>query len=294
MELSFGKVVSLVKPLNLLLAGLAYLLGVSVAKYLGITVNISTSIFGGVFVIFMLASSSSLDMYFSPPSRNPAAPERPQEREDFRRFTLYLSIGFLAFSAVSIFFLLLSRTLNIYSSSVVIFCLAVSLVNAVPPLRLMERGFGELAMALIIAGLPVMLGFTLQAMSFHRLVMYLSFPLVFITLAYLLALDFPSYATDQKFGHQSLLVRLTWQRAVSIHNLLLIVSYLIFLTAPLFGIPSRLIWPTLLTLPLAIYQIVILRNISLGLKPNWRVLTVNATALIGIVIYLLLFTFWVR
>jgi hypothetical protein len=30
------------------------------------------------------------------------------------------------------------------------------------------------------------------------------------------------------------------------------------------------------------------------MKPNWTILTINATALIGIVTYLLMFTFWVR
>jgi 1,4-dihydroxy-2-naphthoate octaprenyltransferase len=110
----------------------------------------------------------------------------------------------------------------------------------------------------------------------------------------LLALEFPEYGIDLKYKRQSLLMRLTWQRAIPIHNILVISAYIFFVVAPLVGIPLSLTWPPLLTLPLAVYQIIILRNIELGLKPNWRVLRVNALAMVGLVIYLLTFTFWIR
>jgi 1,4-dihydroxy-2-naphthoate octaprenyltransferase len=287
-------VLSIIKPINLLLTGLAYLLGISVAKYLGITINPTASILGGFFVVFVLSASSVLEIYFSPAYRYPPSVATPEERVVFRRFSLYLSVGLLALATVSFFFLFALGRLTVLGVSIVSLYLVIALVNAVPPVRLVDRGFGELAMALLISGFSVLFGFALQAMVSYRLVLYLGFPLVFIALAYLLSLDFPSYAADQKFGHQSLLVRLTWQRAVPVHNLLLIISYLLFAAAPLLGIPYRLVWPTLLTLPMAIYQMLILRNITLGMKPNWTILTINATALIGIVTYLLMFTFWVR
>lgn len=289
-----GMLSGVVKPVFLLLAGMAYFLGIAVAKYLGITINTTASIYGGTYVILVLASSYSLDMYFSPSYRIPPNIETPREREAFRRSTLYMSIGFLAIAAFFVFMLLVSGYLNIFSNSIISLYLLIALLFAVPPFRLVDRGFGEMAMAFLISGFSVLLAFTLQAKDFHRLVTYLDFPVVFITLASLLALDFPNYAVDQKFGHQTLLVRLTWEHAIPIHNLLLIVSYLMIAVAPLFGIPFRLIWPTLLTLPMAIYQVVMLRNIMLGLKPNWRILTINSTALLGMVIYLLMFTFWVR
>jgi 1,4-dihydroxy-2-naphthoate octaprenyltransferase len=289
-----GLLSSVVKPIHLLLTALAYLLGISIAKYLGITINSAASIFGGAYVILVLAASFSLDMYFSPSYRIPPVIENPKEREAFRRSTLYLSIVLLALATVFVFMLLVSDYLNFYAVTIILLYLLLALIYAIPPIRLIERGFGELVMAFLISGFPVLLAFTLQAMNFHRLVTYFDFPVIFISLACLLALNFPSYAVDQKFGYQTLLVRLTWEHAVPIHNLLLIISYIMFSAAPLFGIPFRLIWPVMLTLPLAIYQVVMLRNIMLGLKPNWRVLTINAMALWGIVIYLLMFTFWVR
>jgi len=294
MKSIIGILSSVIKPLNLLLTGLAYLLGISIAKYLGLTIDSTASVFGGTYAILVMAASYSLDMYFSPSYRIPPIIDTPKEREGFRRSTLYLSIVLLAIATVFIFLMLVSGFLNFYSISIISLYLLIALIYAVPPIRLVDRGFGELLMAFLISGFSVLLAFTLQAMDFHRLVTYLDFPVVFISLACLLALDFPSYAVDQKFGHQTLLVRLTWEHAIPIHNLLLIISYLMFAVAPLFGIPFRLIWPTLLTLPMAIYQVVMLRNIMLGLKPNWRILTINATALMGIVIYLLMFTFWVR
>jgi hypothetical protein len=64
--------------------------------------------------------------------------------------------------------------------------------------------------------------------------------------------------------------------------------------ALLFGLAWGLIWPSFLTLPFAILQIFWLRNISLGAKPIWSLLTVNALAVFGLTAYLLTFAFWLR
>jgi 1,4-dihydroxy-2-naphthoate octaprenyltransferase len=285
---------NVIKPINLLLACLAYLLGVSIAKYLGITLNSIASVMGGCLIICILSASYLLNMYFSKAYQYPSAVEMPKDRDTFRRLLFYTAIGFLAISAVTAFYLIASGLVHLPALLLLVIYLVISLVFAIPPIRLVDRGFGELSLALLIAGLPELIAFSLQGMNIHRLVIYLSFPLVFLALAYLLVLDFPPYSADQKFGNQTLLVRLTWERAVPVHNVFLTTTYLIFAAAPLFGIPYNLIWAPLLTLPLAIYQIVILRNITLGLKPSWSILTLNATALIGLTIYLLMFTFWLR
>ena len=175
-----------------------------------------------------------------------------------------------------------------------ILVIVLSLAIAIPPLRLEDQGYGELAMAILITGLALLVGFVLISGNFYRMVNYFSFPLTFLVFVYFLVLDFPTYGEDLLHQRRTLLIRLTWQRAISVHNTILVVSYFMFLAAPLLGIPFNFVWPVLLTLPLAVYQIIMLRNISLGMKPNWRILTVNATALSGLAVYLLMFTFWIR
>jgi len=294
MKSPFRWILSLVQPINLLLAGLAYLLGLSVARYLGISINSVTAILGGSFTIFALASSNLLNAYFASPFRSSPANESQHEQDAMKRWLLYVSFGLLAVSVILVFYLFRFDSLKVPVGIFIILDFLVALVISIPPFRLADRGFGELGLALLLTAFPIITAFLLQSNNLHRLVSFLTFPLVFLALAYFLVLDFPIYSSDQKCGRQSLLVRLTWQRAIPLHDILVLVSYLLFAAAPLFGIPYVLVWSPLLTLPLAIYQIFVLRNITIGLKPNWTILIITATTLVGLNIYLLMLTFWLR
>ena len=119
-------------------------------------------------------------------------------------------------------------------------------------------------------------------------------PLTFLSFAAFLALDFPSYAEDLKYGRGTLLVRMGWERAVPLHHGLVIAAYVLFMLAPLLGFTLRLLWPAFLTLPFALLQIYWLRNIALGAKPIWSLLSANAISLFGLTAYFLTLTFWLR
>lgn len=270
------------------------MLGLSIAKYLGITIDGVGGFLGGSVVILILATSNLLSAYFSPTSLIHIMDYSTQERELFKRWLLYVSESLLAVSVIISFMFILQDGLSVSAILFLVLDLILALAISIPPIRLTDRGYGELALAILLTGFPAIIAFLIQASNLHRLVTYISFPLIFLALAYLLVLDFPAYSTDQKIGYQSLLVRLTWQRAVPFHNLLLFVAYIFFAAAPFFGIPIALVWSPILTIPLAIYEIVMLRNITIGLKPNWTIITINATALVGLNIYFLMLTFWLR
>jgi 1,4-dihydroxy-2-naphthoate octaprenyltransferase len=169
-------------------------------------------------------------------------------------------------------------------------CIAIG----VPPVRLAGRGYGEIASALSMAAFLPALGFALQAGGFHRLVNAVTFPLFLIALTTFLALDFPGFAEDVKYERRTLLTRLGWQRAIPLHNAVLAAAYVLFAAAPFFGLPFSLFWPSLLTIPLAGYQIFMLRNIGEGVRPLWNALAINAAAIFGLTTYLLTLTFWLR
>ena len=172
--------------------------------------------------------------------------------------------------------------------------LLIVLAYAVPPLRLVDAGFGEFTLAVHIAMIAPAIGFVLQQGEYHRLVGIVSFPLTLLALAYFLILDFPTFAADEKYDRRTLLRSMGWQRAVPLHHGLILGAYLLLSSALLFGLAWGLIWPSFLTLPFAILQIFWLRNISLGAKPIWPLLTVNALAVFGLTAYLLTFAFWLR
>ncbi len=181
---------------------------------------------------------------------------------------------------------------------VVLLFLGLSLVAvltyAVPPVRLVDVGLGEFILAVHIAMISPALGFVLQAGEYHRLVAIISFPLTLLALAYFIALDFPTFAADEKYDRRTLLRSMGWQRAVPLHHIFVLGAYVLFSGALLYGLAWGLIWPAFLSLPFALLQIYLLRNIGQGARPIWPLLIVNAVAVFGLTAYLLTFAFWLR
>jgi len=172
--------------------------------------------------------------------------------------------------------------------------LLLVLAYAIPPLRLLDRGFGELTLAAHTAYVIPSIGFLLRAREEHRLLIMIVVPLTALALAYFLVLNFPSFASDQKYRRATLLRRLTWQRAVPLHHSLIVSAYILFAFAPVLGFSFNLIWPAFLALPFAVFQIIQLRAIALGNPPNWILLTSTALAVFGLTAYFLTLTFWLR
>jgi len=282
------------RPLNIIFAVLSYLLGAGIAQYLGVTQNVVVFWLGlgGVllaqFSMGMLAEA--LRSIEQPSNSN----ENRADRVLLRNAALMASIGALSAAAVIAIILGQEEALT----PVVMLFLGLSLLAvlayAVPPLRLVDAGFGEFLLAVHIALVAPALGFVLQQGEYHRLVAIVSFPLTLLALAYFLVLDFPNYVIDEKYDRRTLLRNIGWQRAVPLHHGLILGAYILLASALLYGLAWGLIWPSFLTLPFAIFQIFWLRNISNGAKPIWNLLTVNALAVFGLTAYLMTFAFWLR
>jgi 1,4-dihydroxy-2-naphthoate octaprenyltransferase len=284
----------LARPLNVIFAVLTYILGGGIARYLGISQNIIVFWLGLGGVALAQSSMGLLaeaHRSVEQPSEND---EHRAERVNLRNAALIVALGALA--ALAIIAILLGQEGAL--SPVAMLFLGLSLIAvlayAVPPLRLVDAGFGEFTLAVHIAMIAPALGFVLQEAEYHRLVAIISFPLTLLALAYFLILDFPTFAADEKYDRRTLLRSMGWQRAVPLHHILILGAYVLLASALLFGLAWGLIWPAFLTLPFALLQIYWLRNISQGAKPIWSLLTVNALAVFGLTAYLLTFAFWLR
>ena len=284
----------LTRPLNLLLAALTYSLGLGLAHYLGNPYDAVNFWLGLVAVLLSQMTMSLLAEVFRPYSDPILPDETLVQRKSLRDSLLYVSIGALAALAVISYVLYHTGRLSPVALLFIGFSLALSLLYGVPPMRYVQRGFGELTLALQLAYVIPSLGFLLQAADYHRLLAMLVFPLVALAFACFLVLDFPTYAQDRKYDRRTLLVILGWERAVPLHHIFVIAAYLIFLSAPIFGFSLNLLWPAFLTLPFALLQIVQLRNIAAGGKPIWTLLTITAIAVFGLTAYFLTLTFWLR
>jgi len=291
---NFRIFVKLACPLHLLLAALTYSLGAGIAHYLGRPVQTAAFGLGLLALLAIQAAACWLVEYFRLPFTSLVKDETPRNREALRTGLFQSATILLTVSGAIIVTLLIARLLpapaRILLGLIVFFFVAY----AVPPMRLSETGYGELVQAVALGTLFPALAFFIQYGEFHRLLTFATFPLTLLALAYLLVNDFPTFVTDQKHGRHSMLTRLTWQHAIPIHHLLVLLSFLFFAVAPLLGFPWGLIWPVFLALPFAVIQIIWLQRIAWGGRALWRFLIPLAATVFGLTVYLLTLTFWIR
>jgi len=282
------------RPLFLLLAALVYGMGTVLAGYLGNPISQIAFWVGLLGVLALQAAMSLLSEVFRSLTDPLVQDETIRIRKALHDEMLYTSAAALAVFLV-MFFLLFNRG-DLSPHAILFFVLEVGLVlvYAVPPVRLVNRGFGELILALHLGYLVPSLGFLLQAGEYHRLLALLVFPLVLLGLACFLVLDFPTFSQDRKYNRGSMLVRIGWERAVPLHNLLIAAAYLILLASPLFKVSLTLVWPAFLTAPFALLQVISLHAIARGGKPIWQLLQATAIATFGLTAYFLTLTFWLK
>jgi 1,4-dihydroxy-2-naphthoate octaprenyltransferase len=290
------------RPLFLLGGFLLYSLGAGIARYLGAQIDWGTYFLGQAVVTTLQLSAQYLNEYFDAP-----ADQVNKNRTMFSggsgavgpgkisRNTVLLSAAtaLTVFAAFTV--LLISR--EVFSPTIVLL-LVVSFLGAffysTPPISLERTGYGELTTSFLVANLVPTFAFILQFGEFHRLVAMSTFPLTALHLAMMLEFEFPDYASDLKFEKNTLLVRMGWERAMLLHNILIASAYLLFALAAMFGLPLAIVLPALLPLPVGLLQIWQMRRIAAGAKPNWRNLTLTGIVLFVSEVYLLAFAFWTR
>ena len=283
----------LTRTLHLLLAALTYFFGASVANYLGKPFRADAFWLGLLAVLLAQISMSLLTEVFRPVNEPIVEEETLKDRLTLRNNALYISIAALTANAVIAFLLYNNNRLTLSSFFFLLLSLVIILAYSIPPLRLINRGFGEFLLAAHLAYIFPSIAYILQAGETHRFLL-LTIPLSFLAFAYFIVMDFPSYASDRKYERMTFLTRLGWERVVPLHHLFVLLAYLFFLASPAFGLSLALLWPAFLTLPFALFQMFQLRNIALGAPTNWILLTVTALSVFGLTVYFLSLTFWLR
>ena len=287
-------ILRLARPLLLLLAALTYVLGTAIARYLGRPQTPVVFWLGLVGVLMAQASMILLAEVFRPANEPLAENETPQDRRAVYEAALYVSIAALAAASFIAVVLFQEQKLTPPALAFMGISLLVIVLYAVPPARLVDKGLGEVLLALHLAYVIPSIGFLLEAGDYHRLLNAVIVPLAFLALAAFVALDFPTYVDDLKYGRRTLLTQIGWERAVPLHHGLIVVGYVLIALTPLLGFSLSLLWPAFLTLPFAILQIFWLRNIALGARPIWSMLTANAVSIFGLTAYFLMIAFWLR
>ena len=289
----FRNLVRLARPLHLLLAALTYFLGASIANYLGKPFRTDSFWLGLVGVLLAQATMNLLAEVFRPYNEPIVEGETRKDRLTLRNNALYLSIAALAANAVITFVLFGNNHLPVSAFFFLLLSLVLVLTYAIHPFRFINRGFGEFVLAAHLAYVIPSIAYILQSTETHRFLL-ITVPLTFLAFAYFIIMSFPAFAADTKYSRNTLLTNLGWERVIPLHHLFVLLAYLFFLAAPVFGLSLSLLWPAFLTLPFALFQIFQLRSISLGAPANWTLLTATALSVFGLTAYFLSLTFWLR
>lgn len=282
------------RPLCLLFASLAWLLGAGIAHYLGAGIAWPTFVLGLIFGIGLPAAAFWLTEAFRLPMTPLEPDETPRQRVRLRLALLSASYVALALAFTCVLTLMIMRRLTPSSGLLIGLGFLFVTAYAVPPFRLGDAGYGEFLLAFYLAILLPALSFLLQSGDWHRLLPVVTFPLLLLALAWLLIEDFPTFGRDQRLNRQTLLTRLTWQRAIPLHHVLVGAAFFLFGAAPLVGVPWGLIWSVFLVLPLAGGQVFWLQRVGQGGRTMWNFLLPLAAGTFGLPLYLLALSFWLR
>jgi 1,4-dihydroxy-2-naphthoate octaprenyltransferase len=292
------------RPLFLFGGALNYFLGIGIANYLGHQLNGSVVILGQLWVTSLQLATHYLNEYFDFPQDSTNRNRTPfsggsgvlgrSEGQLRPRVALIAAYFALTVTALATFVLSRLGALNAIVITIMLVAALGAIFYSVPPVRLSTRGYGELTAAILLANLVPAFGFALQTGELHRLLAMSTFPLTALTLASMLNLEFPDYASDIKAEKGTLFVRLGWQNAIRAHHVLILSGYVLFAASLLSGLPAAIALPPFLTLQLALLQIWYMGCIADGLKPNWTALTLNALAITVACTYLLTYAFWTR
>jgi 1,4-dihydroxy-2-naphthoate octaprenyltransferase len=297
-----GLYLRLVRPLFLVGGILLYALGAGIARYLGVDIDWGVYLIGQFWVTVLQLSAQFLNEYFDVPG------DINNQNRTFltggsgalgpgklpRQVALWSALGCLV--VLTFVTIVMIAQVELPPVAVVVMLLAFfgAILYSTPPVRLVASGYGELTTSIMISFLLPVFAYVLQTGDLHRLLTMVGFPLTGLHMAMLISFEMPDYASDTKFDKRTLLVRLGWQMAMSLHNILLLTSFFLLAATISFGMPVMIVLPAMIPLALAVLQIWLMRRIAAGAKPNWNALTLNALAIYVSVAYLLAFAFWTR
>lgn len=283
----------IIHPWILLASVLTYALGGGIAVYLGGSLRGDVYLLGQIAVLVLLLTTYFLREYFSLP------PVLPQQRAEpapvfTRNGLLLVSATLLTLGAVLTVVLFSAGALTGPAFVFLGMAFILALAYALPPLRLVDSGYGELVMAVLLSNLTPGMGFLLQSGEFNRLLPLVTFPLTFLCLAANLAFHLTRYAEDISRARKTMLTRLGWQRGMNLHNLLILTGFFVLVSAAAVGLPWSLTWPGLLGLPFGIFQIFQMNGIAGGAKPRWRLLVITAGSTFALTAYFTALALWTR
>lgn len=250
------------RPLFLVGGFLLHSLGATIALYHGARLNWAAFLWGQVAVTATQWMVHYANDYFDL-AADRANPTPTQWSGGSRvllggrvppRLALGAAVALAAVALLAAFLLAFYLQTGPFTLPLLLLALALAWSYSAPPFRLHSRGVGELAVALLVPGLTVLVGYYLQAGRLTRLPFLAAAPLVLFQFVMLLAIEIPDAAGDAAAGKATLVVRVGREGAAYLVLLVLALAYLLLLPVTAAGLPERVsMLVALFSLPLSLW-----------------------------------------
>jgi 1,4-dihydroxy-2-naphthoate octaprenyltransferase len=288
-------VLKAVKPFPLISLTVMYIMGGGLVQYVKQMRDWTGFIQGGIFLVLIAISLDLLTLLQSLRNRK-NWPEGMELRivKETRFMTAVTAATFLTGSTTIFIHWMISgivwQGLGFLLAEMIGFGVLYYLSRTGTSLRLFQILFE----AGIFVVIPPAFAYFLQSQDLHRLLTMAVIALLPAFLAYRMLIYLKRLGFDQQNENLTIVTYMGWQRAMTLHNALILLTYLLMALIALLGFPLFLLWPVFLTLPIGILEIWLMERVRGGKKPLWRVMQFATASVFLIPIYLLGFAFWIR
>lgn len=271
---------------------IGYAIGAGFVSYIGRIINPQIFWLGLIIVILFNLCTDTLSCFFN--MSEIYNKNRSSKLALLKNSFLILSLSLLTIGAV--------LSVLLYSISEISFVLWVFLgtyfviliLTAIPPFFFNKKGYAGFFNTISIVALTPSFACVLQINELHGTLFLITFPAFFLLLAYFLAQSLETYYEDIKNQKHTLMTVLGWKLGMRIHNYFLLLTYLLYGLASLFGLSGILTLPAWFSLPLAGIQFWEMWRIGEGYKPRWKLLKLSSLGSISVLVYFLIFILWMR
>jgi 1,4-dihydroxy-2-naphthoate octaprenyltransferase len=271
-----------------------YFLGGGIAHYVGANFQSFDFFLGLLWTICLVLSGYSLRIFYSPSTFFSEIDGMVEWVGKNKKLFLILSTSLLIICGMVVVGQLIRKSLSNFQEILYLLSIIGYIALIIPPFNLGGKGYLEIILSIFQAGITTALGYFSVFHFYQNILLFVSFPLTCIALASYLAFGFSTYANDLKIERKTFLRALSWQKAIPIHNILLIGSYVFLASGVIFHFPIGIVWPALLTFPLGCLQGLWLIRIKNGGKPVWPFFNTLITSVYGLTVYFLVLTFWIK
>jgi len=293
--MTFKTIVNAVKPFRLISLIVMYALGAGIVQYVDRIRTWTGCIQGGLFLI-MVGISLDLLVLLHTLLDHQRIPEGMSLNAVKRtRLVAALTAASFLTVATTIFIGWVVEHLLWQGLGFLLFAfIAVGVVYFLSQVMDALRPFQIFIEAIFFVVTPPALAFFLQTQVSHRLLTMAVIGLIPVYLAFRLLVQLKGFPDDLRHGRITIVTEIGWEKAMVLHNVMILLSYFLMALCAILGFPWFLLWPVFLTLPIGLLEIWLMERVRLGKKPLWRVMQVASASVFFIPIYLLGFAFWIR